>query len=830
MQRLEPAHLRRTVDPTTLGIESTDQVLPLEGIVGQPRAVESLRFGLQMRDRGFNVYVAGLPGLGKMTAVRAFLEETARRQPTPPDWCYVNNFTDPYQPRVVQLPPGRGREFQQDMRALIARVRREIPKAFESEEYGTRRDEIIKGLERQRSEIFEQLQQRAAQAGFTLQPTPIGILVIPVLGGRPISDAELQALPAPAREELQRRRETLQEEVKAALKQVRVLERAAEERLRTLDRQVALHVVGGLIEDLMEKYASCPEITEHLQAVQQDIVENLEFFKGPSEAPAPAVGGMLPPIPLPVPWSRELFLRRYEVNLLVDNSHQQGAPVVVELNPSYTNLFGKVEKETQFGALYTDFTMIKPGALHRANGGYLVIPVEDLLRNAVSWDGLKRALRSEQVEIEDLVERLGLVTTKTLRPQPVPLRVKVVLVGHPLWYYLLYALDEEFAELFKIRADFDVQMPYDEEHVRSVLAFICKLCQEEKLRALDSGAAAKILEHSLRLADDQEKLSARFGALSDVIREANFWAERDGADRVTADHVRKALESRVYRSNLIEERIRELIARGILLVDTDGEAVGQVNGLSVIQLGDYAFGRPSRITASVAPGREGIIDIERQVRLGGPIHSKGVLILSGYVSQRYAQDKPLTLSARLVFEQSYEMVEGDSASAAELFALLSALSGVPIRQGIAVTGSVNQHGQIQAVGGVNQKIEGFYDVCRVKGLTGRQGVIIPASNVKNLMLREDVVEAVREGKFHIWAIETVDEGLEILTGLPAGERGPDGRFPEGTVNARVDQRLREFAERVREAPAPSRPEERPSGEAPREGEDERPKPGRGQRR
>lgn len=803
MQRLDPVQLRRTIDPDQLGIERVDELAPLEGIVGQPRAVESLRFGLGIRDQGFNVFVAGPPGLGKMTAVRSFLQEAARDRPTPPDWCYVNNFTDPYQPRALRLPAGRGREFQHDMRALITRVRREIPRAFESEEYSARRDEILKGLERQRSEAFEQLGQRASQAGFALHPTPIGIVLVPVLGGRPLSDAELQALPPTAREELQRRREVLQEELKAVLKRVRALEREAEEKVRELDRSIVLHVVGGLIEDLMEKYADCPEVVEHLRAVQQDIVHNLEFFKAPPEGGPLPLGMPMPPVPFAAPWIRELFLRRYDVNLLVDNSQQQGAPVVVELNPSYTNLFGKVEKEAQFGALYTDFTMIKPGALHRANGGYLVIPVEDLLRNPLSWDGLKRALRAGEVEIEDLVERLGLVAAKTLRPQPVPLSVKVVLVGHPLWYYLLHALDEEFAGLFKVRADFDVQMPFDEEHVRDVLAFVCKLCREERLRPLDAGAAAKVLEYSLRLADDQEKLSARFGALSDVIREANYWAGQDGTDHITADHVRKALKARVYRSNLIEERIRELIARGILLVDTDGEAVGQVNGLSVIQLGDYAFGRPSRITASVAPGREGIIDIERQVRLGGPIHSKGVLILSGYVAQRYAQDHPLTLSARLVFEQSYEMVEGDSASAAELFALLSALSGLAIRQGIAVTGSVNQHGQIQAVGGVNQKIEGFFDVCRVKGLSGKQGVIIPASNVKHLMLREDVVEAVREGRFHIWAIETVDEGMMLLTGVPAGERGPDGRFPEGTVNALVDRRLREFAERVREAPQPA---------------------------
>ena len=492
--------------------------------------------------------------------------------------------------------------------------------------------------------------------------------------------------------------------------------------------------------------------------------------------------------------------RKYQVNVLVDNSKQEGAPVVVELNPSYSNLFGRVEKEAHFGALYTDLTMIKAGSLHRANGGYLVLRAEDLLRNPFSWDGLKRALLSRQIEIEEPGERFGFMATKSVRPQPIPLDVKVALIGSPLLYYLLYASDDEFSELFKVKADFDTSMARDEENVQDFLAVLSTFCHKEKLKPLDASAVAKLLEHASRLAEDQEKLSTHFGALADVIREAHFWALQDGAPHVGAAHVQKALDEKLYRSNLIQERIQEMIARGTLLIDAAGEAVGQVNGLSVLSLGDYLFGKPSRITASVGPGREGVIDIEREVELGGPIHSKGVLILSGYLAQEYAQDKPLTLAARLVFEQSYEGIEGDSASSAELFTLLSALSGLPVKQGIAVTGSVNQHGELQAIGGVNQKIEGFFDVCQAKGLTGEQGVIIPQSNVQNLMLREDVVEAVKSKRFHVWPVKTIDEGIEILTGVPAGKRGPDGQFPEGTVGYRVDRRLREFAECLKEFP------------------------------
>lgn len=792
---LSPEQLRRTFDPKALGIETTEKIKPLEGIIGQKRAVTALQFGLGIREIGFNIYVAGPPGIGKMTAVQSFLEELARKKETPPDWCYVNNFDDSYQPRVCKLPAGRGHEFQQGLKNLIDHVRRELPKAFESEEYGAKRDEIVKAFNKQREAVVEQISRQATQAGFTLQAMPFGIMILPVLGGRPLSEQEFQALPALAREDLQRRRNALQEELKAAMKHIRQLERAVQEKLQELDQQIALYLVGGLIDDLREKYRDLPEVVDHLQAVQKDILENIETFKA---SPSSQREGAAPP-----PWVQELPFRKYQVNVLVDNSQQQGAPVVVELNPSYSNLFGRIEKETQFGALYTDFTMIKAGSLHRANGGYLVLPVEDVLRNLLSWDGLKRALHSREIQIEELAERLGFISTKSLRPQPIPLDVKVVLVGRPLLYYLLHAYDDEFPELFKVKADFDTRMDRNDNNTQDFLSFLCTFCQKENLKHLDSSAVAKLLEHASRLAEDQEKLSTHFGALADIIREAHFWAQN--ALHVSAKHVQKALDEKVYRSNLIQEKIEEMIARGTLLIDTVGQAVGQVNGLSVVSLGDYLFGKPSRITASVGPGREGIIDIEREVELGGPIHSKGVLILSGYLAQKYAQDKPLTLGARLVFEQSYEGVEGDSASSAELYALLSALSDLAVKQGVAVTGSVNQHGEVQAIGGVNQKIEGFFDVCKTKGLTEEQGVIIPQSNVQNLMLREDVIEAVKANRFHIWAVKTIDEGIEILTGVPAGERGPDGKFPKNTVNHRVEQRLREFAECLKEFPEEGAP-------------------------
>ena len=791
VNELPVERLRRESDPSLLRCETTEEMAPLEEIVGQERAVRALKFGLEIKERGFNIYVAGLPGSGRTTAVKDFLEEMAKGKPVPPDWCYVNNFSDPFVPRAIKLPPGRGKEFQRDMKNAIDDVRSVLPKAFESEDYATKREAATRAVEEERKGLLARLNERAQQEGFVLQSTPIGVLIIPVVKGRPLSDQEIMALPEKIRDEIEKKREKLRAELRSAMRQLRGLEKKINEEVQKLNREVAIFAIGHLVDGLTEKYEKFPDVKTYLEDVRNDILENLaQFIKEPKA----------PPIPFPVPWLKELPFRKYEVNVIVDNSPLQGGPVVTELNPTHQNLFGRIEKEAQFGVLTTDFTMIRGGSLHRANGGYLVLPTEELLRNLFSYESLKRAVMNACITIEEPGERMGFITTKGLRPTPIPLDVKVVLIGNPLLYHQLYLLDMDFKELFKVKADFDTTMERTDENERKYAAFVCTLCRKEKLRHLDASGVARIVEYGSRLAQDQQKLSTKFGEVADIIREANFYAMGENSEYVTADHVKKAIEEKVYRSNLIQEKIREMIERNILLIDTDGKAVGQVNGLSVMSLGDFSFGAPSRVTASIGLGREGIIDIQREAKMAGPIHTKGVMILSGYLAEKYAQDKPLSLSTRLVFEQSYGMVEGDSASSTELYAILSALSGIPIKQSIAVTGSVNQKGEVQAIGGVNEKIEGFFEVCKAKGLTGEQGVLIPESNVQNLMLKEEVVEAVREGKFHIYPVKTIDQGIEVLKGVKAGPRRPDGTFEEGTVNYKVDKNLKAMAEKLREFP------------------------------
>lgn len=796
--------LRRNIDPAQLGIQSTGELLPSaeaahKSIIGQDRAVSALEFGLGIQANGFNIFVAGERGIGKMTAVRSFLESLAVNRPAPNDWCYVENFKDSYQPKALAFPPGQARKFQLAVKTLIEAMRRDIPRAFEAEEFIARQGEITQKLDAQRANILENLRHKAYEVELGLQFTPYGVVAIPQIKGRPITPQEFEAMPPAQRLEWQSRNELIQGEIQQALKQIREMDRQTQEQMQALIAQTADYVVGGLIDDLCEQYAEVTPVLAHLQALRADVLSNIDLFR----APSPGNEGQ----PMPA-WLREQQFRRYEVNVFVSNGDHTGAPVVLELNPNYPNLFGRIEKETQMGALYTDFTLIKAGALHRANGGYLVLLADNLLRNGVSWDGLKRALRSHEISIEELGEQLGLFTTKSLRPQPLPLDVKVVLIGRPLYYHLLHAYDEDFAELFKVLADFDLVMDHNETNVQQFLNFLRTLCHKENLRHLDRAAVAGLLEYDMRLAADQNKLSTHFGVIADTLREANYWADKDGSDVILEKHVTQALEQRVYRVNLVQQRLREMISRGVLMIETSGQRVGQVNGLAVLGLGEFSFGNVNRITASVTPGRGGIIDIEREVALGGPIHSKGVLILSGYLARQYGSKRPIALEARLVFEQSYAGVEGDSASSTELYALLSALSGLPIKQGIAVTGSVNQHGEVQAIGGVNEKVEGFFDICSASGLTGEQGVVIPASNAQHLMLREDVVEAVRQGRFHIWAVRNINEGISILTSVEAGERDTFGHFPDGSVNERVEARLAELEQALREEGNRPQPKQR----------------------
>ena len=787
--RVPPEKLRWVCDPDTLSFQSTTDLPPEQSLVGQDRAVRALVLGLSVQQPMFHVFVVGPAGTGRTTYTQLKVREVARTQPVPRDWCYVYNFKDPSQPLALHFPPGEGRRFAAAVAALVDEVRNAIRQVLASEQFEAMRRQTLERFETEANRIWQELEAVARQKGFSLQRTPLGITTVP-LGptGQPMTQEEFDRLPGLIKDRLAQANRELQEEVAEAVRKVRAIERQARDAVAQLERDAVLAAVRDPIHRLRERYRDLPGVVAYLDALQEDVLEHRDAFREEEAQPQ---------LPLPVAALRRSVLERYEVNLLVDNGDLEGAPVVLETNPSYYNLFGKVEYRGELGTLVTDFRMIRPGAVHRANGGYLILNARDLLLQLASYDALKRALRSGEVRIENLSEQYGLVPTATLRPQPIPLDLKVVLIGPPDLYYLLYRYDEDFRKMFRVKAEFDTQMPRTEENMRRVAAALGGMCTDDGIRPCDRTAVAKILEYSARLAESQDKLTTRFGEIKHVLVEASAWAARDGAPVVTARHVQRALEERVYRSNLLEEKIQELIQRGQLYVDVDGEVVGQINGLSVWHLGDYAFARPTRITARAFVGTRGVVNIEREINLSGPIHSKGVLILSGYLGGQYAAQRPLSLSASLTFEQTYEEVEGDSASAAELYALLSVLAEVPLRQGIAVTGSVNQKGEIQPIGGVNEKIEGFYAVCKAKGLTGRQGVVIPQSNLQNLMLREEVVDAVREGRFHVWAVRTLDEGLEILTGMPAGQARPDGTFPEGTVHARVAARLEEFNERLR---------------------------------
>ena len=791
VNELPPEKLRRTCDPNVLQCKSTKEIAPLREIIGQERAVRALKFGLGIKDKGFNIYVAGYPGSGRTTAVKNFLEEIAMNNPVPPDWCYVNNFADEYTPKAIKLPPGKAKNFQKDMKTFVEDAKRALRKAFESEDYGAKRENTIKLVETQRKQLIDQLSVEAQKESFVIQTTPIGLLLIPIIKGKPVTEEELLALPQKTRSEIQEKRAHLESQLRTAMRQFMDLDRKAHDEIDKVNREVALYAIGHLVAELTESYKGFQDVPAYLKDVQDDILNNVaQFIKGPDEAPQ---------TPFPLPWmAREPSFKKYEVTVMVDNSEVKGAPVVMAPNPTYHHLFGRIEREAQFGALVTDFTMIRGGFLHKANGGYMIVPVEELLTNPFSYEGLKRALRSEHINVEEIEERYGFAVTKTLKPEPIPLNVKVVLIGDPYLYQQLYMLDREFNELFKVKADFDTTMPRTDDSMIQYAAFVCTLCQKENLKHLDGSGLAKLIEHSSRLAQDQLKLSTRFAEVADIAREANFYAAQGNSEYITSEHVKKAVEEKIYRSKMIQEKIQEMIKRNFLLIDTEAENVGQVNGLSVASLGDFAFGMPSRVTVSIGLGREGVIDIEKEAKMGGPIHTKGVLILSGYLNEKYAKDKPLSLSARLVFEQNYEGVEGDSASSTELYAILSNLSGLPIKQSIAVTGSVNQKGEVQAIGGVNEKIEGYFEVCKVKGLTGKQGVMIPESNVQNLMLKEEIVDTVKAGKFHIYSVKTIDEGIEVLTGMRAGAKDKNDVFEEGTVNARVDKRFKEMADKLAE--------------------------------
>jgi lon-related putative ATP-dependent protease len=786
---LRPAELTVRLDPRRLRFRSTADVEPLVGTIGQPRALDALAIGLESRTRGFNVFVAGAPGSGRLTTVLDELGERSRRRPRPPDWVIVHNFHDPDRPNAISLPAGRGSELAEAMRDFVDTARRELRRAFESEEYERRQREIAGEVASRRSALEKELTAFAAERQVAVQTTPVGVVAIPLYEGEPLNRERFEQLPAGERERIAVASREVEARTVEFAHQLHALEKDAAAKIQRLERDVALFATGPLFAELEQRFAGEDEVVAYIGDVRDDLLGRLDEFRA-DEDELPAQLPFRPPRREPA---------RYEVNTLVDNAGLEGAPVVLERNPSYYNLVGRIEYRGVFGAMVTDFREIKPGALHRANGGFLVLEILDVIRHPFAWDALKRALRAGEVRIENLAEEFSPVPSATLRPEPVPLDTKVVLVGSPFVYHVLFQLDDDFRELFKVKAEFSPELDWGAEHHRNYAAFISRQVRENGLRHFDTGAVARVVEHGARLRGNKRKLSARMLEIADLVAEASFWAEHLGHDLVTADDVELAIRKRRYRSNLLEERVQELINEGTLVIETSGERVGLVNGLSVLDLGDYAFGRPTRVSARVAVGRGSVHSIEREIELSGPIHSKGFEIVTGYLLGTYAQEAPLPLTATITLEQSYEEVEGDSASSTELYALLSALSGLPIDQGIAVTGAVDQHGEVRAIGGVNEKIEGFFASCKAQGLTGSQGVIVPAANVGHLVLDQEVVDAVAAGRFHVWAVRTVDEGVEILTRRPAGRRRADGSWPPGSVHGLAAARLQEYADRLRAA-------------------------------
>ncbi len=809
MQRakpLAPAALYRPCNPSEFSFDTTAELEDLTQIVGQDRAVEAVELATAIGVDGYNLFVLGPPGSGRHSYIQQFLTQTAAAQPVASDWCYVNNFAQPQKPTALELPAGQGRKLRDDIERLVEEAHTAIPTAFESEDYRTRRQAIEEAFKEAQGKIIEDLQKRGKAHGIGILQTPTGIALAPLKGdGEVMSPDAFNKLSEEDKKRIQDETKSLQKELERAMQGTPQRVRKTRGKIRELDREVTVFAVGGLIDDLVETYGQWPKVVQYLEDLRGDIIDNVDIFRKSLAAPSQAAEAELPgqqPKESPA-------LRRYGVNVVVDHSEAKGAPVVFEEHPTYAFLMGRIEHVATLGALLTDFNLIRAGALHCANGGYLVLDVRKVLIQPFAWEGLKQALGSRELRIESLGQAYSLVSTVSLEPEPIPLRVKVVLIGERMLYYLLQAFDPEFNDLFKVAADFEDEMARTPENHQRLARLLATVARKESLKPLDRRAVARLLEESTRHAGDVEKLSAQIRQIADLLREADYWGTKNGHSVIGADDVQQAVDGRDRRRSRIRERFQEAILRDTILIDTASEKIGQINGLAVAEIGDFRFGRPSRITARLSLGSGKVIDIEREVELGGPIHSKGVLILSNFLAAHYVVDRPLSLSASLVFEQSYSGVEGDSASSAELYALLSALAEAPIKQSLAVTGSVNQFGEVQAIGGVNEKIEGFFDICSARGLSGDQGVLIPVSNIKHLMLRQDVIKAVEAGQFQVYPVQTIDQGIELLTGIEAGERNAKGEFPEGSINYRVKARLIDFAEKRRAFAADSKPEESP---------------------
>lgn len=796
--RLEHTALRRRYESATLGFTTTADMPDHVPAVGQPRAVAAIELGARMASAGFNIFAFGAAGTARRDLLKRLLGARAAQRAVPNDICYVQNFDESFRPHLLLVPAGRGRELRSDMASLVNELRSALTAAFESDDYRRRHQAIDREVKDRSSNQLHDLGERARAEGLALIAGPMGFILVPMRGDEPLPEEEFGKLPDDEKARLRERMHVFQEELADLLRQVPAWERERSRRVRELDRDVVKNAVGNLVEEMRSKYAELSGVTAHVDRVERDLLEHARALLEDTERELPDDSGEM----VNLGHQHHRGLRRYEVNLLVDNSTRAGAPVIFEENPTYENLVGRIDYVARFGALVTDFTLIRPGALHRAHGGYLVLDALRVLHSPYAWDGLKLALKSGELRVEPLSRLIGLGTSVALEPEPLALDVRVALIGEPWLYYLICEHDPEFRDLFKVPADFADDVDASDAVLPRYVESLAALAKGDALLPFDAAGIARVLEESARMAGSQERLSMRMDDLGDLMQEADHLARAAQSACVGVTHVEQAIEARSYRRDRIRERLRDETIKGAIMIDTSGAVIGQVNGLSIIPLADFVFGRPSRITARARVGEGKVVDIEREVELGGPIHSKGVLILDAFLAGRYALKTPLSLHASLVFEQSYSAVEGDSASAAELFALLSALASVPLSQRIAVTGSVNQRGDVQPVGGINEKIEGFFDLCHARGLTGDHGVLIPEANVRHLMLRPDVVAAAEAGKFHIYTMRSIDDGLELLTGLPAGERNEAGEFPPGSVNQLVELQLEDFAGRRRAFDAP----------------------------
>ena len=786
--QLPAESLYRACNLEDFDFQTTDELADIDLVVGQERAIDALQFGINIKDGGYNIYALGRAGTGKYKTVHQILTRTAADQQPAPDWCYVNNFSAPHKPIALRLPTGFGSKLRDSMEQLVEEISISIPAAFESDEYHSRLDEIEEEIKERHSSALDKLHEEAKELGIMFIKTPTGFAFAPMNDKEEVlSPEDFDKLAEDEKKQTTQKTTKLQRRLKKILDQLPVIRKKAMAKIKALDDEIGRSAINHMLETIKNDFSTLPEVCNYLDEVEKDILKNISSLHSSVEESPMALFGV-------GQTSRYETFISYSVNLLVDNSKLQSAPIISETLPSHSNLIGRCEYQSQMGTLVTDFTLIKAGALHKANGGYLILDARKILMQPLAWESLKRCLEAGEIRIESLERSLGLISTVSLEPETIPVDFKVILIGDPMLYYLMNYYDPDFQDLFKVAADFDNQMDRNMNNTQQYASMIATLARQKELRPLQKKAVIRLIEHSARLVSDTEKLTTHVRSISDLLCESDHWARQSGHETISEKNVQQAIDKQIYRSNRIQQRILEEIKRGTILISTSGDAVGQVNGLSVMQLGGFSFGQPSRITATMRIGEGEVLDIERETKLGGAIHSKGVLILSGYLRSHYVKNNPLSMSASIVFEQSYGGVDGDSASLAELCALLSAIANVPIRQSFAMTGSINQHGQVQPIGGVNEKIEGYFDVCQTLGLTGEQGVLIPESNVKHLMLREDIVQAVRDGQFAIYPVSRIDEALELLTGLEAGERDKESNFPEHSVNARVEQQLLEFSQ------------------------------------